>query len=135
MTATTHAEPTSTAAAGEEVYLDPSHLRLLRQVWQGRATYQRNTSTRANSAPWVFCVDDQKVSTVNSIMLITLLRDGYVTHPTALVGDEWVNLQPTEKGETVLSALGADATRYSKFHDLTATEARALANDPESRQP
>lgn len=98
-------------------YLIPSHLRVLRQVWQGRvhAEPARNGGIR-------FTVDSKPASVDTECVIAVLLHDGYAEHHLTSA-EEWATVQTTTNGDATLAALGAD---HAKFTDLSATEARAL---------
>lgn len=110
-------------------YLDPAHLRRLRQVLQGRVTREHHGPTRGRGAGrdyWAFHVDNERASDIADLNLLWLHDNGYIEHPGASQGDEWVLVRTTDFGDEVLAAYGADYSAYPPLHDLTAAEARGL---------
>lgn len=123
----TTTDPTPTETAGENLYLIPSALRLLRQVWQGRVVWARRGRT---GAP-VFHIDDQPASTIVDIEMRWLHDNGYIERAPLLVDDEWSVERTTDLGDRVLAHWGADRGR---LHDMTAAESRALTERVVSAQ-
>lgn len=119
MNSTVPQETAQTSGDGENLYLTPHALRLVRQVWQGRVVWQR----RGRAGLPEFHVDDQRVGHEVDIELRWLHDHGYTEHAPLTTADEWVVERITEFGERVLAHWGADRNR---FHDMTAAEARAL---------
>jgi len=99
-------------------YLIPSHLRVLRQIWQGRVHVE---PTRTGLR---FTLDSKPISVDTEAIVAVLIYDGYAEHRLG-PHDEWATVQTTDKGDDTLAALGADQDR---FRDMTAAEARALAD-------
>lgn len=103
----TGSEPTSDQP--RSLYLIPSFLLALRQVWQGRVTKELHP----NGAVARFALDNKPASAARDLDFVLLERDGYIT-ARLMKGEEWVVARTTDFGDEVLAANGADV---DKFYD------------------
>lgn len=92
----------------DSLYLIRSHLVCLRMVWQGRVT-KEPAGRRADQVR--FTIDERPAPMMANLILVLLERDGYI-EARLPVSDDWVIARPTEKGETVLVANGADQDKF-----------------------
>lgn len=103
-------------------HLEPDHLILLRQVWQGRIT--REAHTRRSGTYWAFHRDDQACRDGDDIRFEWLLKNGYVEHAPVQVGEEWVRVNLSEFGQETMEGHGAG---QDQFADWSLSQIRAAS--------
>lgn len=93
--------------AADAFYLQPSSLRRLREVWQGRVTFTRRSPVRVT-----FTIDEKVASDIKDIELRWLAKHGYISVRLS-PDEEWTVAQTTDLGDAVLAVNGADANRFA----------------------